>query len=115
VTAGAPDASPAEHAALATIYAGLAHQRLGRADSARSLVRRGLDAEAPFRDHVAGVLLRIAAARGYTRLGDHDAALDLLETLRSEPSPLSTADLRLDPEWDPLRGTPRFERLQSVP
>jgi tetratricopeptide (TPR) repeat protein len=39
--------------------------------------------------------------------GQFDAAMDILESRRS----LTAADLRLDPDYDPLRNTPRFKSL----
>ncbi len=44
-------------------------------------------------------------------IGDTSAALNQLEALLAVPSPLSSARLRADPTWAPLRGNPRFERL----
>ena len=43
--------------------------------------------------------------------GHHDRALTRLEELLASPSFLSPGWLRVDPVWDPLRGTPRFQRL----
>ena len=46
-------------------------------------------------------------------LGHRREAIDRLEQLLSKPyrSAISTAELRLDPVWDPLRGEPAFEDL----
>ncbi|HEY1849346.1 MAG TPA: hypothetical protein VGG37_09075, partial [Opitutaceae bacterium] len=47
--------------------------------------------------------------------GQLDAAMDILETMQY----LTAAELRLEPDYDPLRGLPRFksllERAQSDP
>jgi tetratricopeptide (TPR) repeat protein len=48
-------------------------------------------------------------AWAYAWAGEKDAALDQLEKL-SYPY-LSYGTLKLNPEWDPLRGYPRFEQL----
>ena len=50
-------------------------------------------------------------ARVYLLAGEPDRALGALERLMRAPYRVSGAWLRLDPEWAPLRGTPRFERL----
>jgi serine/threonine-protein kinase len=47
----------------------------------------------------------------YTRVGEHDTAIDQLEYLLSIPSWISVWLLRIDPRWDPLRNHPRFQRL----
>jgi len=46
--------------------------------------------------------------------GQHERALDLLEPLvRSRTSRISPGYLRINGDYDPLRGNPRFERLAS--
>jgi hypothetical protein len=48
--------------------------------------------------------------------GQHERALDLLETLVGERrSRVSPGFLRINGDYDPLRGNPRFERLASPP
>jgi TolB-like protein/Tfp pilus assembly protein PilF len=47
----------------------------------------------------------------YVLAGDHEAAIDQLEVLLSTPNPMTTAWLRLDPFYDPLRDDPRFQAL----
>ncbi len=53
------------------------------------------------------------AAIGYVRLDDFDRALPLIQDALIQPSAqsLTTADLRLDPNWDPIRNDPRFQKL----
>jgi serine/threonine-protein kinase len=50
-------------------------------------------------------------ARIYTMVGQYDAAVDRLEYLLSISGDLTSAWLRIDPVWDPLRSHPRFRRL----
>jgi serine/threonine-protein kinase len=47
----------------------------------------------------------------YALLGEPDEALDRIDYLLSIPSPLTAAQLRLHPEWDPLRDHPRFQEI----
>ncbi len=47
----------------------------------------------------------------YAFAGEKEAAIDQLELLLSTPNPITTARLRLDPFYDPLRSNPRFQAL----
>ncbi len=47
----------------------------------------------------------------YALVGEHEKALDRIEYLLSIPSWISAPLLRLDPKWDPLRESPRFQSL----
>jgi adenylate cyclase len=44
-------------------------------------------------------------------LGDHDAAMDLLEPILAESGSLLVKATAVDPDLDPLRGHPRFENM----
>jgi TolB-like protein len=61
-------------------------------------------------------------ARILARFSDKDAVIPILQHLLNTPyegglfgSPLTPALLRLDPDWDNLRGDPRFEKLCEEP
>ena len=45
------------------------------------------------------------------RLDDRDGAIAAVERLLNEPSEMTAERLRLEPDFDALRGDPRFERL----
>jgi serine/threonine protein kinase/tetratricopeptide (TPR) repeat protein len=46
-----------------------------------------------------------------TWTGERDLAIKQLETLTKIPGGASYGELFLDPNWDPLRGDPRFEKI----
>jgi hypothetical protein len=47
----------------------------------------------------------------YTWAGDKESALKQLEASVNVPSGISYGELKLNPDWDPLRGDPRFEKI----
>ena len=47
----------------------------------------------------------------YVWTGDHDLAIEILDSLVSIPSRWSVATLRIHPFWEPVRAHPRFEAL----
>lgn len=70
------------------------------------------------RDAFEGPALEQAIAVARTKLGETDAAIEIIRRLLSKPAgaALTTALLRVDPIWDPLRNDPRFQQLaQSKP
>ncbi len=50
-------------------------------------------------------------ARIYMMVGEHDAAIDRLESLLAVPSNTAVPGLRIDPTWNPLREQPRFQAM----
>jgi serine/threonine-protein kinase len=92
-------------------FLGLAFAHLGRkADAIREGERSA--ALMPLeRDVVNGAYARHQLARIYVLTGEPDKALDQLETLLKVPYFLSPGWLRIDPNFAPLKGNPRFVRL----
>ena len=73
--------------------------------------RRATDLLPLSEDNYAGSALADNLAHIYVRVGDHQAAIDELESLLAVDAPLSVPWLSADPTWDPLREEPRFQRL----
>jgi TolB-like protein/Tfp pilus assembly protein PilF len=99
------------HLTLAFADAGL-----GLADLARSEGRKAAELLPPSRDALTGATMQMYLAQIFVRLGDVEAAFAALQ-----PSPglmngvlLSSALLKLDPVWDPLRKDPRFGALAAA-
>ena len=63
------------------------------------------------RDAAVGIVPITMLAKIYTRVGENEKALDLINELLSTPGGISVGLLRLDPVWDPLRDHPRFQAL----
>jgi serine/threonine-protein kinase len=84
---------------------------LGRADEARREAQ-WLEQSAVYRnDAWMGTEVAVDRARILAQIGDAGGALDEVERLLAQPSGLSIASLRLDPLWDPIRNSPRFQLL----
>jgi TolB-like protein/Flp pilus assembly protein TadD len=95
---------------MARIGRGLAMASLGRRAEARREARWLERLDARRQDHHdAGP--PYWAARILTRIGDTGAALDLVERLLAGPSLFSVHELRISPEFDPLRGDARYRAL----
>ncbi len=72
---------------------------------------RGVALEPISRNAVSGPYCQHQLARIYILVGEPEKALDQLEPLLKIPYCLSPGWLKIDPNFAPLRGNPRFERL----
>jgi TolB-like protein/Tfp pilus assembly protein PilF len=78
---------------------------LRQARQAQELGRKSQD-----RSRFTVVGKRVAAVV-YAWCGDHAVALDQLEAIVGLPDSVNVGDLKLNPQWDDLRGEPRFQRV----
>src|SRR5256884_185546 len=93
-------------AALGLAYAGLNR----KADAIRE-ARRSLELLPLSKDAYFGAARVVNLAHVYALVGESEAAIEQLKLLLSIPSEISIPLLRGDPNWDSLRGDPRFQRL----
>jgi len=93
---------------------GLALAGLGRSAEAIREGERAVALVPVSKDAEWNSYLRANLARIYVLLGERDKAIEQLEIVLSRPGPLSAGWLRADPFWDPLRGSPRFQRLAAA-
>jgi tetratricopeptide (TPR) repeat protein len=92
--------------ALALIDAGL-----GRKDDAIREGRRAVELVPISTDAIDGTDLILNLAVIYAWTGEKDLALKQLAEAARLPSSLNYGWLRLHPDWDNLRGDPRFEKI----
>ncbi|HEU5245814.1 MAG TPA: FlgO family outer membrane protein [Candidatus Udaeobacter sp.] len=90
---------------------GLIDTGLGRKDDAIREGRRAVELVPISKDAIDGTDLIINLAIIYARTGEKDLALKELAEAAQLPSSLNYGWLRLHPDWDPLRGDPRFEKI----
>src|SRR6266550_2938624 len=93
-------------AALGLIDAGL-----GRKDDAIQEGRRAIELVPVSKDVLDGADLILNLALIYVWTGEKDLALEQLAEAAQLPSNLNYGWLRLHPDWDLLRGHPRFEKI----
>jgi TolB-like protein/tetratricopeptide (TPR) repeat protein/tRNA A-37 threonylcarbamoyl transferase component Bud32 len=92
-------------------FLGLMFAYLGRTAEAIREGERGLAMLPISKDANNGPYMQHQLVRIYLIVGDNEKALDQLEPLLRVPYNLSPGWLRIDPNFAPLRGNPRFERL----
>ncbi len=84
---------------------------LGEKEKAIQEGRTACDLLPVTKDAVDGVQLITNLAQIYALTGEKDLALERLAIVSKLPDGPSYGELRLDPEWDSLRGDPRFEKI----
>ncbi len=95
------------------VIRGLALAYAGKRDEAIAEGERGVALVPIEKDGESGTYYAHQLARIYLHTGQPEKALDLLEKVMSVPYYLSPAWLRIDPEFAPLKGNPRFEKLTA--
>ena len=90
---------------------GLALAYLGRTGDAIREGERAVALAPVSKDAVSGPYYQHQLVRIYMVVGQPEKALDQLEPLLKIPYSLSPALLRIDPNFDPLRENPRFQKL----
>ncbi len=92
---------------------GLIDAALGRKEEALREGRRAIELALIAKDSFDGVDVLYIYAVICAWTGERDLAIEQLETLAKIPAGPSYGDIRLSPNWDPLRGDPRFEKIAA--
>jgi TolB-like protein/Flp pilus assembly protein TadD len=90
---------------------GLSLAYLGRKVEAIREAEKAMELLPISRDAYLGPYLQHQLARVYILTGENDKALDKLEPLLKIPYNLTPGRLRIDPNFDALRQSPRFQKL----
>jgi hypothetical protein len=93
------------------VIRGVALALAGRSAEGIAEAQRGAALSAIHDDAVGKPYVRLQLVRTYLFAGQPEKALDVLEPLMRMPFYLTPAWLRIDPNFTPLKGNPRFERL----
>jgi TolB-like protein len=93
---------------LALIDAGL-----GRKQEAIQEGRRACELLPIAKDSINGVHMMEFLAVVYAWTGEKDQAIEQLRTTLHYPTVISYGQLKLHPNWDPLRGDPHFEQIAA--
>jgi eukaryotic-like serine/threonine-protein kinase len=93
------------------VVLGLCLAYLGRKEEAIREGLRGAELKPISKDAYQGAYIQHQLVRIYMLVGEPEKALDQLEPLMKIPYYLSSAWLEIDPNFDPLRGNPRFQKL----
>jgi TolB-like protein/class 3 adenylate cyclase len=103
-------ARPEDRAGALSVLA-LIDAELGEKEKAIQGGRAACEMEPVEKDAMLGVVRLTDLASIYAVTGEKDLALQQLEIVSKLPVGPSYGDLRLDPQWDALRGDARFEKI----
>jgi serine/threonine protein kinase/tetratricopeptide (TPR) repeat protein len=95
------------------VLLGLALAYLGRKEEAIREGERGVALDPVSKDAWNGQYFQHQLVRIYILAGELEKAIDQLEPLLKIPYLLSPGWLRIDPNFDPLRKNPRFQKLAA--
>jgi tetratricopeptide (TPR) repeat protein len=93
---------------------GLIDAGLGRKEEALREGRRALELAPIAKDSLDGADVLYFYAVICEQTGERDLAIEQLETLAKIPAGVCYGDIRLNPNWDLLRGDPRFEKIVAA-
>jgi tetratricopeptide (TPR) repeat protein len=93
---------------------GMAEAMLGHKQKAIHAGERAVDLLPVSHDSISGAVLLQYLALIYALTGEKDRAFEQLTVAVRTPGYLSYGALRLDPDWDPLRGDPRFDNIVAA-
>jgi tetratricopeptide (TPR) repeat protein len=93
------------------VLLGLSLAYLGRKEEAIREGQRGVALLPVAKDAYFGAYVQHQLVRIYMLVGEPEKALDQLEPLLKMPYYLSPDWLKIDPNFDPLRKNPRFQKL----
>ena len=108
-TAGTVENQPGFAPALSLL--GLIEAGLGRKEEALRNGRKACELLPISQDAIDGVALSVNLAQIYAWTGEKDLAIKQIEEIERVPNYLSYGFLKLQPNWDSLRGDPRFEQI----
>jgi TolB-like protein len=92
---------------------GLIDAALGHKEEALREGRRAVELLPVEKDAINGPLMVKYLAMIAAWAGDKDLACEQLAIAVRPPSTVSYGQLKLEPNWDPLRGDPRFEKIAA--
>ncbi len=98
----------------ATALLGILQALRGNKDEAIRAGRHAVELLPVSKDAYDGPLIATKLAVIYAQVGEGDRAIELIADLMKTPNGPTPGTLRVEPEWNPLRGDPRFEKLANA-